>query len=119
MNKHAKAAAEDAAIVALHMMATGRAQTMRGPAQIARAAVELCDIAAKLQTIHVDDCNYPDEGGRRERRHKRLVERASAIALTEACMTIRVQSDPRGWPLYLAKDGQDVCGLSGRYGNRY
>jgi hypothetical protein len=125
MKANAKAAAEDAARLSMFL------QEFQEPRRgldwsMAADVVALLDCAAKMQTEHVDSCNYGDTP-RRSRANARQMIRARDIAAKYGMLTY-VQSDPRGWPLYIipksaenpeANYQRDGFGLSGRYGNRY
>ena len=72
-------------------------------------AIEMQHLARCINRVSERQCNgYADWRGnwhqaaadRDERRGKRLVARATALA-AEHGLLVYVQSDPRGWPLYL------------------
>lgn len=74
--------------------------------EIGTDAVRLQSIAKQLDRLHTIECER-ELSIRESRRYYGLVQAALDIA-TKHKRSIYIQGDPRGWPVYLGRDGQQI-----------
>jgi hypothetical protein len=87
-----------------------------GASQIAHRVIDIHRIGKTLHKLYEDDCNL-DTSERREKREAQLEAKAQLLG-TELGVILKIQGDPRGWPLIVLFPGEKDTGSAPRLGGR-